>query len=530
MQPNNPDDLSTTISALHAILDVVHQQARTDANLRAHLSTLGHALCAMAGPTAGDTVPAPAAAMDSDAVAHEAAADSQGNSPDERTTAPTQSTPPPAAAPTSPPASREDIEKLQRAFQGHTYDAPATRSLTIVQAQDKSPDAATLLGTLSSDCAVKAARIRQRQMHEGLALAAMDNPGLYWLDKLLATAAAPAADWDMLAGAYEVVATLIETLADVLDDPELARYRQSGLEHAAEAQSALRAAVARIQLRPDPSQDAIFHWLRRRAEEDSIFIKRYMRIDDQADPVDWRARLERMVQWRESVESTIYRYRHERKLFGKLRYQLRQVPRGGAQAWTRALQTIEAIIAQGTPPSSRALRDLLWPHRTALAAEQKRSQSIALVAREIERARRLPIKRPQANASNNRAEPHIAQAADLLRGTTVVIIGGEYRPQVAQTIEDAFDLHALVWCDTRPHQSHMPLEPAITRAEVSVVLLAIRWASHGLGEVRTFCDRYQKPLVRLPGGYNVSQLAHQILQQASARLEAHATDDRAEAA
>ena len=53
-------------------------------------------------------------------------------------------------------------------------------------------------------------------------------------------------------------------------------------------------------------------------------------------------------------------------------------------------------------------------------------------------------------------------------------------------------------------------------------LLAIRWSSHGFGEVKDFCDRYGKPLVRLPGGYNPNQVAHQILTQIGDRLAVQA--------
>jgi len=36
--------------------------------------------------------------------------------------------------------------------------------------------------------------------------------------------------------------------------------------------------------------------------------------------------------------------------------------------------------------------------------------------------------------------------------------------------------------------------------------------------VREFCEKYGKPLVRLPGGYSTNQVAVQIMQQCSDRL------------
>lgn len=193
--------------------------------------------------------------------------------------------------------------------------------------------------------------------------------------------------------------------------------------------------------------------------------------------------------------------------------------KGKREEWSRALETIELLVNLGVPPSDRGLRDILWPQRERLLAERKGSRNVALVVRELARVQQALEAAPITDdPEDERDEALIRQATDLLRGTVVVFIGGDERPPVAQTIVDAFELRELVWCDTRPHKSHFPLEPAIARADVSVMLLAIRWASHGLGEVRTFCERYDKAFVRLPAGYSVNQLAFQILQQASDRL------------
>lgn len=56
------------------------------------------------------------------------------------------------------------------------------------------------------------------------------------------------------------------------------------------------------------------------------------------------------------------------------------------------------------------------------------------------------------------------------------------------------------------------LEPYVARPEVSVVLLATRWSKRRFTVVQQFCRRYGKLLVRLPGGYNPNQVAHQILR------------------
>ena len=110
--------------------------------------------------------------------------------------------------------------------------------------------------------------------------------------------------------------------------------------------------------------------------------------------------------------------------------------------------------------------------------------------------------------------------AELLRGREVVLIGGEARPFAAEALREAFGLRELIWVGTRDHQSHAPFEPYVARPDVAVVLLAIRWSNHGFGEVKEFCDKYGKPLVRLKAGYHPNQVAVHVLAQAGERLAA----------
>jgi hypothetical protein len=85
-------------------------------------------------------------------------------------------------------------------------------------------------------------------------------------------------------------------------------------------------------------------------------------------------------------------------------------------------------------------------------------------------------------------------------------------------LRTALGLKELFWIETREHESIDTFEPYIARPEVALVLLAIRWSSHSFGEVKRFCDRHGKPLVRLPAGYNPNQVALQILSQCSEQL------------
>ena len=56
-------------------------------------------------------------------------------------------------------------------------------------------------------------------------------------------------------------------------------------------------------------------------------------------------------------------------------------------------------------------------------------------------------------------------------------------------------------------------------------MLLIRWSSHIYGELAHVCKERGVPLVRLAGGYNPNRVAHDVLEQAAARLS---PDNRAD--
>jgi hypothetical protein len=238
---------------------------------------------------------------------------------------------------------------------------------------------------------------------------------------------------DDLGGCFEAAAEAI------------ALIRQSGLERRtrleralpllAEAQSALRAANHAIPGEDEPDQTRIFDWLRATAARHQIYIKRFMRADDPADPSRWNDLLERI----------------------------------GA---------VGARCRKTAKRSEQALFNLALRAPTA----------------EVQEARRL------------------------LEGSCAVLIGGLRRPESQRILESALGLNEVVWIETREHQSIEPFESAIARPDVALVLLAIRWSSHAFGDVKEFCDRYKKPLVRLPAGYSPNQVATQILSQCSKQL------------
>src|SRR6185437_10621795 len=135
------------------------------------------------------------------------------------------------------------------------------------------------------------------------------------------------------------------------------------------------------------------------------------------------------------------------------------------------------------------------------------------VLREIDRY--LANRTPTTEVAADVPTAAVLEVTRLLKGKGVVLIGGQRRPEAHEALKAAFGLKELVWFETREHESIDVFEPY-----VALVLLAIRWSSHSYGEVKRFCDRNGKPMVRLPGGYGVNQVAAQSLAQCSEQLGA----------
>ena len=314
----------------------------------------------------------------------------------------------------------------------------------------------------------------------------------------------------------------------------------------AEAQSALKASVENFypNRKFDTDQTHIFNWLRQMVRELNIFIAQYMRLDDVADPRDWRARIERIRQTKIEVGELAQRVQEERQqietqeslaqqqieqrakrqqeLFSALKYHVRVIQKDPTglhdHDWKRVVITTDELIVSGLPPSNVEIRKFLLPVLDLMPEALEETQNFALVLREMdaylasqEGQVEVPIK-PAALTED------VQRVAALLRGRAIVVIGGDRRPHLQQALENAFGLSGLIWIATRSHQSYTVFEPDVARPDVAIVILAIRWASHNFGEVKSLCDAHGKPLVRLPAGYNPNQVATQILKQAGARL------------
>lgn len=318
---------------------------------------------------------------------------------------------------------------------------------------------------------------------------------------------------------FETTSSALASVRGILNDSPL---NEDSLAQAlpllAEAHCMLRTAVNATGWQDDRDQSAIHAWLRGATYQHQIFIPEFMRAADVADPSGWSCLARRIDELDEKIENRRSSAKKQRNLLGKLRYHLKQIQGGGDNDynWQRVISSVDELAALGTPPSSIELRDALLPFVECLP-EKEFPSNFNLVLREIDR---FLASRPeqQATPKDVVVSEDIKQVADLLRGKKVTLVGGSERQAASGAIKEAFGLKALNWVRSEEHESVNAFEPDVADPEVVLVILMIRWSSHSYGDLQKFCDKYRKPLLRLPGGYNPNQIAHQILTQASGRL------------
>ena len=170
--------------------------------------------------------------------------------------------------------------------------------------------------------------------------------------------------WEDVAGCFDASADAVALLREVVADvDENHRVFEKMLDLAAEAQSALRMAVEAVDGEPDNDQSKIFPWLRSVAAQHQVYIQRYMRIDDPADPTAWNDLHERIA----LVDTELQQIRKEKKQRqGRLKrcqYHAKLI-REGKQLeynWKKVIDVIQEMVTDGIPPSNSDLRELLLP-------------------------------------------------------------------------------------------------------------------------------------------------------------------------
>ncbi|MFI5454068.1 MAG: hypothetical protein ACHRXM_01315 [Isosphaerales bacterium] len=130
----------------------------------------------------------------------------------------------------------------------------------------------------------------------------------YWLNASDAARPADLSLLDDLGGCFEVVALALLLVREI---GENAKVLEHVLPVIAEAQSALRAGIRRVGAADDTDQGQVFDWLKTTAARHRVYIKRFMRVDDAADPTRWTELLTRLEKLEERHGPTGRRSQHD---------------------------------------------------------------------------------------------------------------------------------------------------------------------------------------------------------------------------
>lgn len=329
---------------------------------------------------------------------------------------------------------------------------------------------------------------------------------------------------DDAAGCYEALADAFELAERVRREEELFEAAgERAYKLLAECCSALRRVLDDCGVAKDADQSAAFDWLRTRVFDDRIYVARHMRLDDPADPSAWVERRERCAEVLKSAEAVLARAKELRNLAGKLGYIAKRwpdfAPEEARSQAERFAATVEALVQLGVRPSDARIRDPLLAIADDLPEDLDPRGPFAEALRFAdEHAARREAEPHGSPPSRERTTTEVERARELLGGKVAVLIGGTCRPRSRDALREGLGLAELRWITTRDHEPVRNFEAQAVRQDVDLVLLAIRWASHGFEELKPACLKAGKPYVRLPRGYGLNQVAREIVGQASAAL------------
>lgn len=293
--------------------------------------------------------------------------------------------------------------------------------------------------------------------------------------------------------------------------------RTTALALLAEAQSALRAQLEGTWLtRPDQCQEDAFQYLDEATAAESIYIERYMRLSDAADPAAWsdlRARLVARSNADALRESESKRTRNLLDKVGFHANRAQAAPDEREHHVRRIEEALAALEALAIPPEDPRVRE-----RLRLLPEVPEELGLfPLLGRGL--AGRSEEKAPRAAPKDY--SPTVLRVREGLRDSVLVVVGGQRRQESVDRLVEAFELRDVDWVSLNEHSTAAPLHAPIARPEVQVVAVLIKLAGHQhVDEATAAARRSGKALVRVPAGYSPEQLAAQILEQASDKLAA----------
>ncbi len=186
---------------------------------------------------------------------------------------------------------------------------------------------------------------------------------------------------------YLLVADCFDTLADTLDSMQVAMETGNAEQFmeavllVAEAQSAVRCAVAQVETHADSDQQQTYHWLRNRASQDRFYISRFMRISDPADPEECDDVSQRAQKLKSAIESSSpTEEAGSQSLRVRLKLLAGLLSSQDSEDWDEAIEAMDGICSEDYQPVLPELCQLLLPFEAELKTLELPAPVARLVA------------------------------------------------------------------------------------------------------------------------------------------------------
>lgn len=193
--------------------------------------------------------------------------------------------------------------------------------------------------------------------------------------------------FDDLAACFETLGDSVALLRNMLPDAEgFPEVFNRAMDLAAEAQSMLRNAVYRIDGPNDNDQNAVFHWLKRTAAAMQVFIQRYMRADDTANPTKSAELVDRIRQCEKELAKAKIKDRERSKHMAKIRPLVRdlETTNDKADQWLQIADAVDDAVNSGLPVTDGELRNLISPLLRSIPKNSKYPEGFLTVLSEYE--------------------------------------------------------------------------------------------------------------------------------------------------
>ncbi len=336
----------------------------------------------------------------------------------------------------------------------------------------------------------------------------------------------------------------------------------------AEAQSALLQSLAEAPTRSDSDQRDVFLWLKDQTTHYRIYVDRFMRLDDPADPSGSKDLLERMRRSSREILAQVKGRRERGQLVAKVRYHISKLRGEGplsAGEVESLRHALDEWVKRGLERNDRGLTDVLDPLRSRVESPDSETEKAlgkildAFPTRDGRTGGRSedegqadnrstgssprPVESQSSDGAGRdgaakgdvspeearRPEELLAEVQELLSGREVTLfMGPTDELDVARLGVElgAGTFSAVVIDTTQDEEARAAKLQEQLGLDTELFLLGIRLDPEEYQTFKQGCISRDKQFVRLPGSLDAQAIAHQVSRQVGWRLRAQSDSRR----